>query len=98
MNFTFTGAVASTSSLASLVANLAQLQHSSVIRLDLGKSAAVLDQDIVIRTNTVVLIDGGGGSIKTGGHQIVVVDGARLCLYNLHLMDGTVCIVSASCM
>ena len=51
-----------------------------------------LTQDIIIQTGTTVFFDGQGHTIKTGKHQIWVQDGAKLCMYNIRLVDGTVSI------
>ena len=48
-----------------------------------------LQSDIVIPAGVVVFLDGGGATIKTRNHQFFVTNSAKLCLYNLNLVDGT---------
>ena len=77
-------------SISSLADKLDKMQHGLLaIRLELDSHMAVLQKDLVIRNNTVVMIDGRGRTIKTGGHQVLLSQGGRLCLYDLHLIDGT---------
>ena len=41
-----------------------------------------------MHTGKVVLLDGAGRTLKTGGFGIRVEANAKLCLYNINLIDG----------
>ena len=41
-----------------------------------------------MHTGKAVLLDGAGRTLKTGGFGIRVEANAKLCLYNINLIDG----------
>ena len=45
---------------------------------------------------SIVLFDGGGRTIETGGYGFHVEANAKLCLYNINLVEGTVYFVVPS--
>ena len=49
-----------------------------------------LANDIYIEKDSLVFIDGAGKTMKMGRFQIQIEAGARLCMYNLNLIDGQV--------
>lgn len=73
---------------ASLVSQLVQ---EGTIALKLVPRSGVTDltEDIVVKAGSVVFLDGQGRTLKTGAYQFRVEAGAKLCLYNLILVDGT---------
>ena len=45
----------------------------------------------LLHVGSIVLFDGGGKTIKTGSWGFHIEANAKLCLYNVNLIDGTVC-------
>ena len=66
---------------------LRDAQHDVAFRL--APVLADLQSDIVIPAGISVFLDGGGATVKTLGFQFRVENGARLCMYNLSLVEGT---------
>ena len=50
----------------------------------------MLAGDITIKTGSALFLDGAGMTITTAQHQFFVEAGAKLCLYNINLIDGKV--------
>ena len=68
------------------------LAHGSLLALKLSMNSTVLHEPIIIKSGNVLFLDGGGGTIITGQQHFQVGAGAGLCMYNLNLIDGKVCI------
>ena len=70
-----------------LARQIRDAQHDVAFRL--APVLADLQSDIVIPAGISVFLDGGGATVKTLGFQFRVENGARLCMYNLSLVEGT---------
>ena len=70
-----------------LARQLRDVQRDVAFRL--APVLADLQSDIVIPAGISVFLDGGGATVKTLGFQFRVEDGARLCMYNMSLVEGT---------
>ena len=66
---------------------LRDAQHAVAFRL--APVLADLQSDIVVPAGISVFLDGGGATVKTLRFQFRVENGARLCMYNLSLVEGT---------
>ena len=82
----------STSSLFSKLQQLPSGGQLAILLAPLANSRVIdLTQNLVFERDSTVFIDGRGHTIRTTDYHLIVEDGARLCLYNVNLIDGTVC-------
>ena len=69
------------------------------LRLFADSRDTLLTGDITIKTGSVLFLDGAGMTIRTAQNQFIVEAGAKLCLYNINLIDGKVsfCVKQLDC-
>ena len=82
-----TNAGTSSKALPSVASKLIQ-GGDHAIQLSVNSSVADLKQDIVIKKGNTVFLDGSARTLRIGLFQIRVEAGARLCLFNLHLVGS----------
>ena len=63
----------------------------AALKLLSNSSETLLKEDIVVKSSSALFFDGAGQTLTTAQHQFKVEAGAKLCLYNLNLIDGKVC-------
>ena len=66
-----------------------ELAQGGAFHLMAGQAVLNMTENLVVKTGTAVLFDGGGRTLKTSSFGFRVEANAKLCLYNIHLIDGT---------
>ena len=59
------------------------------LQLKASSDQSNLAEDLVFKEDSVVFLDGAGRTLQTGRFQLKVRSRAKLCIYNLNLVDGT---------
>ena len=73
------------------LANKLEQGGQLAVQLAANSSVGELKADIAVGNGSSMFLDGGGMTITMQTFQFRVSGGA-LCLYNLHLIDGRVCL------